>query len=203
MNYLRFTPSSDQCPFQEASQRKVKFSRSLFLALRHIRISVSTYFPSSSYLINIMRLITPYLLFTLCLFNPTRSSSDDKSKTKSDQPCTLHSPNTVTYFDLRPISLSLPEAGKKASKDDRTESCHAKGYDYRANFTLNFCAPVLEDIEDVVGVDKNLWKNVSAFYEVGGKIYSIGCVGQNFLLQRYAIISTCLFIVLILSEHPK
>ena len=64
--------------------------------------------------------------------------------------------------------------GKKAHKDDRTESWHAKGYDYQTNFTLNFCAPVVEELRDVVGVDEGLWRNVSAFYTLGGKTYSIG-----------------------------
>lgn len=54
------------------------------------------------------------------------------------------------------------------------ESWHAKGYDYGSNFTLNFCAPVVEDIGEVEGVDRELWKNVSAYYTAGGKTYSIG-----------------------------
>ncbi|KAL1863592.1 Cation-independent mannose-6-phosphate receptor CI-MPR [Paecilomyces lecythidis] len=64
--------------------------------------------------------------------------------------------------------------GRKLHKDDRDESWLAKGHDYPANFTVNICAPVIEDISDVVGVDKSRWRNVSAYYEQNGKIYSIG-----------------------------
>jgi len=53
---------------------------------------------------------------------------------------------------------------------------HAKGYDYGANFTINFCGPVVEELDDVVDLEKSLWKNVSAFYEMDGKQYSIGYV---------------------------
>lgn len=44
------------------------------------------------------------------------------------------------------------------------------------NFTLNFCAPVIETIKDAVGIKESLLKNISAFYEWKGKTYSIGCV---------------------------
>ncbi|KAK1055611.1 Cation-independent mannose-6-phosphate receptor CI-MPR [Friedmanniomyces endolithicus] len=42
---------------------------------------------------------------------------------------------------------------------------------------MNFCGGVIEDLGErggVVGVEKGLWRNVSAFYETGGKVYSIG-----------------------------
>ena len=45
------------------------------------------------------------------------------------------------------------------------------------NFTMNFCGGVVEDLEKkggVVGVDKAMWKNVSAYYEKGDRVYSIG-----------------------------
>lgn len=45
------------------------------------------------------------------------------------------------------------------------------------NFTLNFCGGVVEDLEKkggVVGVEKELYKNVSAYYTQNGKVYSIG-----------------------------
>jgi cation-dependent mannose-6-phosphate receptor len=69
--------------------------------------------------------------------------------------------------------------GKKVEKDARDESWHAKGHDYPANFTVNICAPVIEDVKDVVGVDSSRWRNVSAYYEQAGKIYSIG-YGSSF-----------------------
>jgi cation-dependent mannose-6-phosphate receptor len=94
------------------------------------------------------------------------------------KPCTIHSPTTGSYFDLNTISLSPPtmKDGKKVHKDDREESWHAKGYDYGANFTINFCAPVIEEVKEVVGVENSAWQNVSAFYKMDGKVYSIGCV---------------------------
>ena len=52
----------------------------------------------------------------------------------------------------------------------------AKGYDYGVNFTMNFCAPVVEEIKDVKGVEEKMWRNVSGFYRREGKIYSIGYV---------------------------
>lgn len=89
-------------------------------------------------------------------------------------PCTIHSPNTRSFFDIRPIALQPLKEGEKAKKDHRTESWHARGWDYNANFTLNICVPVLENLQNVVGVKESLWKNVSAFYELHGKTYSIG-----------------------------
>ncbi|KAI9838002.1 MAG: hypothetical protein M1819_006156 [Sarea resinae] len=106
------------------------------------------------------------------LLSPTLAASNKKSI--PNKPCAVRSPNTGSFFDLSSISLKPLEPGQKRHKDDRTESWHAKGYDYPANFTLNFCAPVLEDVKEVVGVDKSLWKNVSAFYEFDGKVYSLG-----------------------------
>lgn len=89
-------------------------------------------------------------------------------------PCTIRSPTSGAFFDLNPVHVSPPEEGKKAAKDARHESWPARGYDYGANFTLNFCGPVVEELEDVVGVEKSMWQNISAFYNMDGKTYSIG-----------------------------
>ena len=75
-----------------------------------------------------------------------------------------------------PIKVLPLKDHKKAHKDDRIESWHARGYDYGTNFTLNFCAPVIETLTDVVGIAEGLWGNVSAYYEMNGKTYSIGSV---------------------------
>jgi cation-dependent mannose-6-phosphate receptor len=32
----------------------------------------------------------------------------------------------------------------------------------------------VEELEDVEDLNKDLWRNVSAFYEVGRKVYAIG-----------------------------
>lgn len=115
--------------------------------------------------------------FLLLASSPlVRAGSDTSKNDKLSKPCTVQSPTSGMYFDLNAISLSPPEKkdGRKLHKDDRDESWLAKGHDYPANFTINICAPVIENISDVVGVDKSRWRNVSAYYEQNGKIYSIG-----------------------------
>lgn len=101
-------------------------------------------------------------------------SEEKKSKQESDPPCTIRSNHSGSFFDLNHISITPLPKGKKPHKDQRTESWRARGYDYPANFTLNVCAPVVEDLSHVVGVDKHLWRNVSAYYERDGKTFSIG-----------------------------
>lgn len=93
-------------------------------------------------------------------------------------PCTIISPRTGSHYNLLPMAVVLPEEGKY-KKDSRNESWHARGWDYGSNFTLNFCAPVVEKLEDVVGVKESLWRNVSAYYEKDGKTFSIGYVGPQ------------------------
>lgn len=102
------------------------------------------------------------------------SSAASDTKPKPFKPCTIRSSTSGAFFDLNPITVVLPPKDAKKPKDARVESWHAKGYDYGANFTLNVCGPVVEPLQDVVGVDEARWKNVSAFYNVSGKIYSIG-----------------------------
>jgi cation-dependent mannose-6-phosphate receptor len=104
------------------------------------------------------------------------AASEPTGKKDGLSPCVARSPATGLYYDLNAISVSHPDTsdGKKSSKNAPKESWHAKGHDYSANFTLNICAPVVEDIKDVVGVERDRWKNISAYYEKEGKIYSIG-----------------------------
>ena len=67
------------------------------------------------------------------------------------------------------------ENHKKAHKDDRIESWHSRGWDYGLNFTLNFCAPVIEHLDEVEGIKKDDVKNISAFYaDEDDRTYSIG-----------------------------
>ncbi|GME28044.1 Mannose-6-phosphate receptor binding protein [Neofusicoccum parvum] len=101
-------------------------------------------------------------------------AASDSSKEKKAKPCTIKSPSD-RFFDLNPISVQ-PDDTKKG-KDGKThpqESWHAKGYDYPANFTINFCNPVVEELHDVVGLSSSSAKNVSAYYTQHGKTYSIG-----------------------------
>lgn len=123
-------------------------------------------------------------LLSLFASTPAFASPDstpNKVAAPPEKSCSLHSPLTGSFFDLNGIALSPPELkdGKKINEKDRDESWHAKGYDYGANFTINFCAPVIEDIKDVVGVPESRWANISAYYESGGKVYSIGYVASR------------------------
>jgi cation-dependent mannose-6-phosphate receptor len=114
------------------------------------------------------------LIFSLLAF----LSSTQYAIAASDKPlkpCTIVSPTSERFFDLNPIRRLPPGDGNKKKKEGDTDgSWHARGYDYGANFTLNFCGPVVEELEDVEDLNKDLWRNVSAFYEVGRKVYAIG-----------------------------
>lgn len=125
-----------------------------------------------------MHVTTPNFLTSFLLLYPLQALADGLAAPAPDKPCTIHSPNTGLYFDLNTISLLPPGArdGQKPHFEDREASWHAKGHDYPANFTVNVCAPVIEEVQDVVGVDKERWQNVSAFYEMDGQTYSIGYV---------------------------
>ncbi|KAL8810664.1 MAG: hypothetical protein Q9223_002240 [Gallowayella weberi] len=98
-------------------------------------------------------------------------------------PCTIYQPTTNAYYDISPIAVQPLVDHKKAHKDDRTESWHARGYDMGTNFTLNFCAPVIETIKEAVGIKADLLKNISAFYEWKGKKYSIGQVSTELVFR--------------------
>jgi len=70
--------------------------------------------------------------------------------------------------------LAVPDPDKTPKKDTRTESWPAKGWDYNANFSMNICAPVIEPVRKVQGIDEKQWQNVSAYYQKDGKTFSIG-----------------------------
>lgn len=108
----------------------------------------------------------------LSLLSYTAFAADSKAL----KPCQVNGHGNGNFYDLNTITVQPLQDHKKAHKDDRTESWHARGYDYGVNFTMNFCAPVVEKLEDVVGVKEDLWRNVSAFYTYDKKTYSIGYV---------------------------
>ena len=122
-------------------------------------------------------------LLPLLVFTSSLASAE--SPPTPPKPCTIHSPTTGSYFDLSVLSVLPPELrdGKKYHGANRDESWHSKGHDYGANFTINICAPVVEELDDVVGVEKALWQNVSAYYKQDGNIYSIGYVIPFFALS--------------------
>ncbi|KAI9727651.1 MAG: Cation-independent mannose-6-phosphate receptor CI-MPR [Chrysothrix sp. TS-e1954] len=124
--------------------------------------------------------ITPFFL-------PRLTHAAASSSTTDLDFCTARAPSG-SYFDLSPIHIEPPAPQKsgspKPSKDeDEVESWHSRGYDYGANFTMNFCGPVVEELEDVVGLRSREARNVSAFYEKGGKTYSIGQQTGNFTFR--------------------
>lgn len=108
------------------------------------------------------------LLYSLSTAHYSAAASDKLLK-----PCTAISPTTERFFDLNPLHRTPPEEGKK-KKEGEEGSWHARGHDYGANFTINFCGPVVEELQNVADLDKSYWKNVSAFYEKGDKQYAIG-----------------------------
>ncbi|KJZ74946.1 hypothetical protein HIM_05677 [Hirsutella minnesotensis 3608] len=96
------------------------------------------------------------------------------SSTTAAPACTAtSSTGSGAFFDLRPDMAARPEKGQ-SHKAAVTKDYRAKGYDYGKNFTLNVCGAVVDPVTDVVGIDRNLWANVSAYYMSHGSIYSIG-----------------------------
>ena len=122
-----------------------------------------------------------YLLLASSLLS-VRADTDTSPPKETLSPCVARSLSTGLYYDLSALSLSPPELkedGQKAYKGDRDTSWNSRGHDYPSNFTINICAPVIEDIKDVVGVESGRWANVSAYYELDEKIYSIGYAGRE------------------------
>jgi len=97
-------------------------------------------------------------------------------------PCTIHSSLTGNFYDLRP--LTLKEAGTKTQLATN-ESFHSRGWDYGANFSINICAPVVEKLDDVYGIPKRQWANISAFYRdpKDNTVYSLGETNHNLTLR--------------------
>jgi cation-dependent mannose-6-phosphate receptor len=113
------------------------------------------------------------LLLALALHSGVNAASDDNAKVV--EPCTVTSPNGA-FYDLRQLTITLRKDGKKPGKHEKVDDWHARGYDYHSNtnFTLNICAPLVEEKEHFVGIAMHSWTNVSAYYELGDKMYSIG-----------------------------
>ncbi|KAK0630875.1 mannose-6-phosphate receptor binding domain-containing protein [Bombardia bombarda] len=129
--------------------------------------------------------------------------ADDKEPTKSTQTTTAVITSCVAtstsgaFYDLRPDMAVAVVEGAKPLKGAPTADYLARGYDYGSNFTLNICGSVVKTVEDVVGLDKAAWKNVSAYYESKGKVYSLGQESGTLtprgrkLVLRYAGGSPC------------
>jgi len=111
------------------------------------------------------------ILLALTLSTQVRAATEEKPKPVD--PCTVGSA-TGSFYDLRSLSIAPLAEDKKPGKNDKTDSWKAKGWDYKSNFTLNICAPVIEKLDDVIGIDKEHRANVSAYYEHNSETYSLG-----------------------------
>ncbi|CAK7231892.1 Cation-independent mannose-6-phosphate receptor CI-MPR [Sporothrix curviconia] len=104
----------------------------------------------------------------------SESSAAAPSKTTTTMPCTATS-TSGAFYDLRhDIVLPPVEGGKKPKAGVQVTDYTARGHDYGANFTLNLCAAVVKPVKNVEGLDRDLWANVSAYYERNGDIFSLG-----------------------------
>jgi len=104
---------------------------------------------------------------------PTKSTATSTTSTAVVTPCVATS-TSGAFYDLRQDTAVWVAEGDTPPRGARTEDYLARGYDYGYNFTLNICGAVVKGVDDVVGVEKSLWRNVSAYYEHKGKIFSIG-----------------------------
>lgn len=119
-----------------------------------------------------MKLLYYSLALYLSLTSPVSAASSSDSTKKTDKPCTITSPFTGSFFDLN--SLQIPDPSTSDKKKPRDYSYNATGWDLGYNFTANICGAVVEKKEDFVGIDKDLWRNVSAYYKQDGKKYALG-----------------------------
>ncbi|KIW16021.1 hypothetical protein PV08_06072 [Exophiala spinifera] len=142
-----------------------------------------------------MRLAATVSLLLLSSIPAAFASTEVKPKPLPKPPCTIHSTSTGSFFDLRPLQLTVDGTKYQSATN---ESFHTRGYDYPANFTLNFCGPVVEPLVDVEGILPSRVKNISAFYkDQKGRIHSIGQQNDELifrgkkLLLNYTMGSPC------------
>ncbi|KOS18997.1 putative mannose 6-phosphate receptor-like protein [Escovopsis weberi] len=122
---------------------------------------------------------TPWLLAAALAAGAGAGAAETASSTSQAPACTATaSTGTGAFFDLRPDTASLQESGK-TPKSAVTKDYHARGWDYGKNFTLNICGPVVEPVEDVVGLKKGLWADVGAYYTSHDDVYSLGFASMD------------------------
>lgn len=124
---------------------------------------------------------TFFAAITSILSLASAAASSDPKEPVGD-PCTIHSALTGSFYDVRPLMLT--ESGTK-TQAATNESYHARGYDYGANFTINICGPVVEDLGSVDGIQKSRVANISAFYRdpSDDTIYSLGETNRNLTVR--------------------
>lgn len=134
---------------------------------------------TSQFNIIIMRFSIPAAVLLLATAVGALEDTPKKSSSTSQAPpaCTATAGSGGSFFDLRPDTAHKPDSAKGA-KSGVTKDYHARGFDYGKNFTLNVCGAVVDAVTDVVGVNKQTWANVSAYYTSDDKTYSIGFVSM-------------------------
>ncbi|KAK1775193.1 mannose-6-phosphate receptor binding domain-containing protein [Copromyces sp. CBS 386.78] len=124
------------------------------------------------------------LIVAICALSLTGAVHASHDESSSPSPSLTTTTSTVTpcvatstngaFYDLRPDTAVIPEKDVKLARGTHTKDYLARGYDYGYNITLNICAPVVKGVEDVVGLTSERWGKVGAWYEKGGKVYSLG-----------------------------
>lgn len=120
------------------------------------------------------------LLLLLLSLGATALAADPET-VPTPTACTATSPSG-SFYDLRPdIAVKEPADGSKRSTPygAPTADYHARGYDYGSNFTLNVCGAVVEPVDNVMGIDRGSWQNISAYYVSKGDVYSLGLQNGN------------------------
>ncbi|KAL7903071.1 mannose-6-phosphate receptor binding domain-containing protein [Trichoderma sp. SZMC 28014] len=120
-----------------------------------------------------------YLLMLLATAAAGVNAAGTATATTPAPACTATSLTNGGFFDLRPDTAVAPPENGKTHKSGTYKDYHSRGWDYGKNFTLNICGPVVDPVSDVVGLKKNQWANVSAYYTSHDSIYSIGSVSLD------------------------
>lgn len=112
----------------------------------------------------------------------TSAATPSDSKEPLQDPCTIHSALSGSFYDVRPLMLT--DTGTK-TQAATNESYHARGYDYGANFSINICGPVVEDLKNVDGIQRSRVANISAFYRDPNDdtVYSLGETNHNLTIR--------------------
>lgn len=114
------------------------------------------------------------LVPTLLLSVFSSISISSSTEEKPDDPCTAHSVNSGAFYDLNTLSARILKDGETRHKSDIVEDWAARGWDYGSNFSINVCAPVIQPLAEVVGISKNSYQNISAYYTKDNLVYSLG-----------------------------
>ena len=110
------------------------------------------------------------LLPTTILAEDPPRAGDSKPKKPAkpvDPECTVTSPHSENFFDLRKLR-------RLSNATPPQSDWIVKGLDYGANFSINICGPVIADTSGAQGVGEEARGSVGAFYEMNGTMYSIG-----------------------------